>query len=352
MMSSRKKITPMLNDYLYEAIRRVAIEQGFTPELFSVDFDEETAIECDGFVNFVFKAIVNEGDREFVLWCKVPPNDDQRSLALFKREVFFYREILPAFYEFQTEKGVSRESGAGFYGVPKCYLAHCDTEKNEPEAAIILEYDENYEKWDWDKLKPIDLDHSKVLMEQLGRLHALSFAMKSQKPELFEKFTLKDALVGNDDLVTLMRESYDRALTTMRTRFAAEQDTIQLIKDKVFRELTTGSETNEPYCVVSHGDCWINNLIYKHDENNAATNVVLTDWQSSRYASPLLDLGYFFFICVGAQFRKDHLDNLLQHYHNALKILLDRLGGDTAVQFPFADLLRIVQPYRQLLKDE
>ncbi|XP_062551785.1 uncharacterized protein LOC134217043 isoform X2 [Armigeres subalbatus] len=301
MMSSRKKLTPMLNDYLYEAIRRVAIEQGFTPELFSVDFDEETAIECDGFVYFVFKAIVNEDDREFVLWCKVPPNDDQRSLALFKREVFFFREILPAFYKFQTVKDTSREKGAGFYDMPKCYLAHCDTEKEEPEAAIILEYDENHEKWDWDKLKPIDLDHSKVLMEQLGQFHAILFAMKSQKPELFEKFT-------------------------------SEQD-------------TASSETNEPYCADSHSDCWIDNLIYKHNENNAATNVTLTDW----HASPLLDLSYFFFICVGAQFRKD---NLLQHYHNALEKLLDRLEGNTATQFPVADLLRIVQSYRRLLKDE
>ncbi|XP_062551784.1 uncharacterized protein LOC134217043 isoform X1 [Armigeres subalbatus] len=332
MMSSRKKLTPMLNDYLYEAIRRVAIEQGFTPELFSVDFDEETAIECDGFVYFVFKAIVNEDDREFVLWCKVPPNDDQRSLALFKREVFFFREILPAFYKFQTVKDTSREKGAGFYDMPKCYLAHCDTEKEEPEAAIILEYDENHEKWDWDKLKPIDLDHSKVLMEQLGQFHAILFAMKSQKPELFEKFTSQDALVGNDDLETLMEESFDRATPTRRTRFVAEQD-------------TASSETNEPYCADSHSDCWIDNLIYKHNENNAATNVTLTDW----HASPLLDLSYFFFICVGAQFRKD---NLLQHYHNALEKLLDRLEGNTATQFPVADLLRIVQSYRRLLKDE
>ncbi|XP_062551783.1 uncharacterized protein LOC134217042 [Armigeres subalbatus] len=352
MMSSLKKITPMLNDYLYDAIRRVAIEHGFTPEQFSVDFGKDIAIECDRFMYFIFKAIVNEDDREFVMWCKVPPNDDQRSLALFKREVFFYREILPDFYEFQTEKGVSRESGAGFYGVPKCYLAHCDTENDEPEAAIILEYDENYEKWGWDKAKPIDLDHAKVLMEQLGRFHAVSFAMKSQKPEFFEKFTLRDALVRNDDLITMMKESFDRALIFMRPQFPAEYDTSQRIKEDVFRELTVDSETKDPYCVVSHGDFWIINFIYKHGKNNAATNVIITDWQSSRYASPLLDLGYFFFICVGAQFRKDHLDNMLQHYHNALKILLDRLGGNTAVQFPFADLLRIVQPYRQLLKDE
>uniref|UniRef100_A0A8D8FJY4 (northern house mosquito) hypothetical protein n=1 Tax=Culex pipiens TaxID=7175 RepID=A0A8D8FJY4_CULPI len=357
MSGQRKKITPMFNDFLYEAIKRIAAEQGFTPELFSVDFDEETCLECDGFVSFVFKAIIYGDDREFVLWCKVPPNDDSRSLALFKREVFFYREVLPAFYEFQAEKGLGEEQQqpgeAGFYSAPRCYLAHCDTEKEESEAAIILEYDENYERWDWDKFEPINVEHSKLLMEQLGRLHAISFAMKEQKPEMFSKFHAKDVLVENNDLVTLMKESFDRALTTMRTRFAVDQDKIQRIKDVVFQQLTDcgNPDKAEPYCVVSHGDCWINNLIFAHDEDNAAKSVILTDWQASRYASPLLDLGYFFFICTSGQFRREHLDELLQHYHGALRDLLDRLGGDTARQFPFTALLRLVKPYRDAMLD-
>ncbi|XP_058818479.1 uncharacterized protein LOC131681605 [Topomyia yanbarensis] len=351
MSSGSKKITPLFNDYLYGAIRRIATEQGFTPDLFSVDFDEESCIECNGFVSFVFKAIINGDDRELVLWCKVPPNDDQRSMDLFRREVHFYREILPAFYRFQKEKGISEDSDEGFFSAPKCYLAHCDTDKAEPEAAIVLAYDESYERWDWDKLEPINVEHAKLLMRQLGRLHAITFALKEQKPEVFEQFKLKDVLVPNSDLVSLMKESFDRALVTMRTRFAAEQEQIQRIKEAVFQMLTACADPvkSEPYCVVSHGDCWINNLIYGHDENNVATSLTFTDWQSSRYASPLLDLGYFFFLCTGAQFRKDHLDDLLQHYHSSVKDLLDRLGEDTARQFPLTNLHRLMKPFRELL---
>ncbi|XP_055597655.1 uncharacterized protein LOC129747448 [Uranotaenia lowii] len=352
-LKQTKKITPMFNDYLYGAIRRIAEEEGFTPDLYSVDFDEETCIECDGFVSFVFKAIINGDDREMVLWCKVPPNDDLRSLALFRREVLFYREILPSFYEFQSEKGVDQASGEGFFAAPKCFLAHCDTVKEEPEAAIILEYDENFERWDWDKFEPINVEHSRILMTQLGRLHAISFALRASKPELFEQLKEKELSVKSNDLVSLMKESFDKALVTMKTRFAADQDKIQRIKDRMFQVLTDCGdlEKAEPYCVISHGDCWINNLIYTHDESLAATNVILTDWQSSRYASPLLDLGYFFFICASDQFRGQHFDSLLQHYHNGLRELLDRLGGDCQAQFPFTALLRMVKPYRELLQD-
>ncbi|ETN68043.1 Juvenile hormone-inducible protein [Anopheles darlingi] len=350
---SARKITPMFNDYVYEAIRRIAVEQGFTPDLFSVDFDEETRIECDGFVSFVFKAIINGDDREFTLWCKVPPNDDPRSLELFKRECFFYREILHGFYDFQSEKGVLEESDEGFFATPRCYLAHCDTSKpDEPEALIMLEYNEAYEKWDWDKLEPINVEHTKLVMQQLGRLHALSFAMKEQRPELFTAYKRSnDVLVEKNELLTLLKESFDRAIVTMKTRFEAEQDKILAVKDAVFESLKACCDPvkAEPYCVVTHGDCWINNLIYSHNENNVATSVVLTDWQSSRYASPILDLCYFFFISSGEQFRRDHMDSLLHYYHGALAEFLEKLGGDATKQFPLTTLLRLMKPYRELL---
>ncbi|XP_035776875.1 uncharacterized protein LOC118458463 [Anopheles albimanus] len=350
---SARKITPMFNDYVYEAIRRIAVEQGFTPDLFSVDFDEETRIECDGFVSFVFKAIINGDDREFTVWCKVPPNDDPRSLELFKRECFFYREILHGFYDFQSEKGVLEESGDGFFATPRCYLAHCDTSKpDEPEALIMLEYNEAYEKWDWDKLEPINVEHTKLVMQQLGRLHALSFAMKDQRPELFAAYKRSnDVLVEKNELLTLLKESFDRAIVTMKTRFEAEQDKILAVKDAVFESLKACCDPvkAEPYCVVTHGDCWINNLIYSHNENNVATGVVLTDWQSSRYASPILDLCYFFFISSGEQFRRDHMDSLLHYYHGALAEFLEKLGGDATKQFPLTTLLRLMKPYRELL---
>uniref|UniRef100_A0A182VTF5 CHK kinase-like domain-containing protein n=1 Tax=Anopheles minimus TaxID=112268 RepID=A0A182VTF5_9DIPT len=351
-MASRK-ITPMFNDYVYEAIRRIAVEQGFTPDLFSVDFDEETRLECDGYVSFVFKAIINGDDREFTLWCKVPPNDDKRSLELFKRECFFYRETLHGFYEFQSEKGVSEESGEGFYATPRCYLAHCNTDKPEPEALIMLEYNEAFEKWDWDKLEPINLEHTRLVMKYLGRLHALSFAMKEQRPEVFEQYKQAGVVAGEQgsDLITLMKESFDRALTTMKTRFESEQERITAVKDGVFESLKGCCDpaTAEPYCVVTHGDCWINNLIYSHNENNVATGVILTDWQSSRYASPILDLCYFFFISAGEQFRREHMDNLLHHYHASLTDFLSKLGGDASRQFPLTTLLRLMKPYRDLL---
>ncbi|XP_055638584.1 uncharacterized protein LOC129776772 [Toxorhynchites rutilus septentrionalis] len=353
MTPDGRKLVPLFNDFLYDSVRKIAVDQGFTKDLFSVDFDEETRLECDGFISFVFRAIVSEDERELVLWCKVPPSNDSRSLVLFEREVFFYREILPAFVKFQQERGIREELEGGFCGVPKCYYAHCEIDKeDEIEAVIVLEYDESYERWDWDKLQPLDIEHAKILMATLGRLHAVSFAMKEQLPNVFEKFNLLDKLGEETRLMTLMKESFDRALVTMKTRFASDQEKIARVKEDVFQLLAASGHAQEMelYRIISHGDCWINNHIYRHSEDHVATSVILTDWQSFRLATPLLDIGYFFFICASSEFRKNHMDSLLQHYHDALRGLLDRLGGDTDRQFPFGTLLRLMEPFQKLLE--
>jgi len=71
----------------------------------------------------------------------------------------------------------------------------------------------------------------------------------------------------------------------------------------------------------------------------------LLDWQISRYASPVLDLAYFFFINTDHQMRLKHYDELLNIYHRSLKELLDHMGGDTSSQFPFTALLRQLKTF-------
>lgn len=71
---------------------------------------------------------------------------------------------------------------------------------------------------------------------------------------------------------------------------------------------------------------------------------MLLDWQIARYCSPVLDLVHFIFSCTD-EVRTKHYDELLNTYHQSLKDLLDRLGGDTMTQFPFTALLRQLKQF-------
>lgn len=69
------------------------------------------------------------------------------------------------------------------------------------------------------------------------------------------------------------------------------------------------------------------------------------DWQCTRYASPILDLVYFMFLCTDAPLRAKHYDDLIQAYHHSMRAQLERLNADVNELFPFTAMLRQLKQY-------
>lgn len=66
----------------------------------------------------------------------------------------------------------------------------------------------------------------------------------------------------------------------------------------------------------------------------------LLDWQVVRYASPVLDICYFLYLCTDSALRAQHFDNLIQGYHISLRKQVELLGSDVNQILPFTALLR------------
>jgi len=80
--------------------------------------------------------------------------------------------------------------------------------------------------------------------------------------------------------------------------------------------------------VVNHGDCWNNNMLFKlNPENGEPKDNILLDFQVTRLGSPCLDLGYYLFLSVDPGVRRDHLQDLLQHYFDDFQNVLEKLLG-------------------------
>lgn len=77
--------------------------------------------------------------------------------------------------------------------------------------------------------------------------------------------------------------------------------------------------------VITHGDCWTNNFLYRYDERDNVIETCLVDFQLIRYGSVALDLANLIYCCTDKVMRKNHLNGWLQLYHkelvNSLKIL-------------------------------
>lgn len=341
----------VLTDYIKESLEKVAYNEGFRN--FELSIDHGSSIG-DGFVGILMKATIRERNEKKILTvlAKIPPSnkarrDAMKSMMLFEREVFMYNVFLPEMVEFQKKMNISKEKG--FFNFPKIYFAEYDREKDD--AIIVMEDLRESGSNMWNKFKPINFEHTKLVIAALGRLHALSFAMKAKRPEQFEKFKkLNDMFsqMGEDDnfeqyingLITNAVNTIDPSETKMRKR------AIKLLEG--FKKLITESvdpEAAEPFSVVTHGDTWSNNFMFHYNKRGVPDGITLIDWQISRYCSPILDFVYFTFICTDRELRAKHFDEMISIYHRSLKELLDHMGGDVASQFPFTSLLRQLKKF-------
>ncbi|XP_057334053.1 uncharacterized protein LOC130673134 [Microplitis mediator] len=89
-------------------------------------------------------------------------------------------------------------------------------------------------------------------------------------------------------------------------------------------------ENIEPeFNVINHGDCWINNMMIKYDEQGNIVDHVFVDFQMSRYGTPAIDLQYFFNTSVSEKVLNEHKASLMEHYQEVLSTTMTDIGCRT-----------------------
>ena len=66
--------------------------------------------------------------------------------------------------------------------------------------------------------------------------------------------------------------------------------------------------------VLNHGDLWLNNFMFKYDEKGKPIECKIIDFQFARFAPIAMDLTTFIYSSSSRDFRKLHLENILQIY--------------------------------------
>jgi hypothetical protein len=348
-MATLKEI--VVTDYIRTSLDKVATSEGF--KNYTLDVDHGSSIG-DGFIGIMLKVVIREHDSEkqLTVLAKIPPQNQARremmgTMRFFEREVFVYNVMLPEFVEFQREKKIA--DAKGFYNFPKVYYANYDKELDD--GIIIMEDLRDSGHRMWDKYQPINLEHTKLLMTTLGRLHAVSFALKAKRPEIFEKYTkLNDFFLDSfkdENFKGFLGQAMVKIADSLGEGNEKKKAKLLKLNEDLLGTIESclNVEATEPFAVVNHGDCWSNNYLFHYSKRGRPENIVMIDWQISRYCSPIIDLVYFFFICTDSALRLKHFDELLGLYHKELKDLLDHLGGDTMAQFPFTALLRHLKKF-------
>lgn len=100
----------------------------------------------------------------------------------------------------------------------------------------------------------------------------------------------------------------------------------------------------EPHAVICHGDYLRNNIAFRYDGNGIVNDAMMFDFQTMRYASPMIDMSTFLANSTGYEVRNKHFKHIFKAYHDALTLeLLANISGWNQTDIP--DYLTYVYLY-------
>ncbi len=212
------------------------------------------------------------------------------ALGLYEREVRFYTDIAP------------RLAGP----VAPCHHAAFD-----PETGIFdLLLDDAAPARVGDEIRGATVEQALTAVAELGRLQAP--VLGDQRLAESAWLNPKDAPV-NQALITAL---YAAFVDRYADQITPEQRTVceQLVAcfDEYLAAERSGSRING----VVHGDFRLDNLLF--GDTGAARPLTVVDWQTVTWGPAYTDLSYFLGCAIPISERRDHYDELLRNYHDAL----------------------------------
>ncbi|KAJ6648229.1 hypothetical protein Bhyg_03456, partial [Pseudolycoriella hygida] len=300
-------------------------ENNFCGSVYRISYNKSDESDNSSSLSMIVKVTAQNEARRALL----------RSRTLFLKEIFIYNKVLPVFRQFELSKGIIIENC--FTEYPICYRT-LDAELNE---CLLLEDLCNRGFSLINRFtEEVTADHVYLFLKALGKLHALSFALKDQQPEKFDELAsnLKESKQTDDSFI---RNYLNRQAENVMKILCNEEDAHLLAKAKELFRKDAIDITNECYdpelagaaSVITYGDAWQNNSMYRYDEQRKPIEVNLLDWQLSRHSTPIIDVVYFIFCCTTKELRDVHYDNFLKTYHDSLSAHIRRLGSDPDLLF-------------------
>ncbi|XP_021961781.2 uncharacterized protein LOC110857502 [Folsomia candida] len=271
------------------------------------------------------------------------PNNELRvkelnKIDVFTKEVNMYAEVLPAMVRFQKEKKI--QDGEILSDWPSCLTS--DGGAGDFVAMENLR-GQGYKMAD----RTTGLSHPQVLLvlSTLAKFHAISFAqfggdgakILSTYPFLEEKM-FPDPTKEENSLK-------DYSQSVLRCEVKLLRDTGHL-KEAETLALFCHDNTIDPYLlseisriasdttngVISHGDCWTNNIMFLYDHEDKVIDLKLLDFQIARCAPRSVEVSYFLYACVphlDVGMEEEYLKWYDGHFIQFLKKLgVNRRAGD------------------------
>ncbi|KAM7347472.1 uncharacterized protein ACRADG_007038 [Cochliomyia hominivorax] len=274
-----------------------------------VSYKSTNALGKDGCISVIIKSMPHSEATDFLI-----------DLNVFLKEKVFYNNVLPCLE-------VLCKDNVKF--APRLYHS-----LKLPIKTLIFE-DLGESKFEMaSREKGLDLKHCLMVMNKLGKFHAASLKLFKKVPEYQTCFhsgmLADDALNKDEGMIMTFFGNNMRALIDLTETWKGYEKINEKMKKyerNLRNNLRRGAAVEEnAFCVLNHGDLWVNNILFKYDDQRNLVDLNFVDFQMSVWNSPGIDLNYFFYTSLELDILKNKLDLLIKEYHKSLSETMQDLG--------------------------
>nr|XP_045611611.1 uncharacterized protein LOC123766485 isoform X1 [Procambarus clarkii] len=237
---------------------------------------------------------------------------------VFYKEGKFYTELLPLINHELKSAGMTP------LRVPRCLHAGW----NESQNQLFLEDLRPLGFKLHDRKKHLSVSHAALVLRELARLHAASvlFLSKIPKEDLKSKFKFLKWEMFNYSEQTknaydvLIRGSLQTASELARAAGSYDmQQWFGTLSVQGTEVLMRQIRESSAFDVIGHGDCWVNNFLFRYDAAGQPVEVMLLDFQLCRKTSLAYDLNYFLFSSLAPAEKNARLEELIVTYYTTFR---------------------------------
>jgi len=240
--------------------------------------------------------------------------------TLFENEIIGYTKLLP-------ELSALRPSTTR-HEYPKYYYSYL----KENEACIVLG-DFAIEGWCMTKQKyDLSIEHLLLGAKYIGKFHGICYDLKHNNPQFFNSIIQsfgesRYAKQPPPEYDLILKASGQRSINSVKRYYG------DLIPEKFLKKLNTNLKDifnhgkqilrpSEPQAILCHGDYLRNNVAFKYNnskDKDMPTDIMMFDYQTLRYASPMCDLTTFISLSSSKETRSKHFERIFKSYCDELK---------------------------------
>lgn len=172
------------------------------------------------------------------------------------------------------------------------------------------------------------------VVRTLGAFHGNMFALKLTKPRMFngiknELPEISDHEMRNEKRIFIhlcIRRAMNNVRASNNNRIIVPEPFLKRLEKLLYGTCTylcKRSKPIEPFAVIGHGDYLRNNIAFRYESDGNPSESMTCDFQTLRYASPMLDLVVFMANSTGYEVRNKHFSDIFSAYHESLIATFD-----------------------------